>query len=156
MELPKLPREPIRPERENPEFSQEIWQPHWRCFACHDSGIITLLLTRLVISTYDKWRDKSVACQHPRCEAGKSFRCDPNYDQRFTAAICTELDRLSREDWRKSVLDRAQRIQEATLAVASQKSLRVRERSPDEEQLIQERHRLVTLGGLGTGGYNRG
>lgn len=143
MKLPSLPREPIRPETEDPEFDPEIWQPHWRCFACHDSGMVTGLLARLVIPDYDNDRDKPVACQHPRCEAGKHYRCNLNYDQRFTAAVCAELDRFSREDWRKSAVSKMQRIQEAASELAREKSMRMRHRDTYEEQLATERHRLV-------------
>ncbi len=91
--LPQLPREPVRPELEGAGADKELWQPHWRCFCCQDTGIVQIRLVQLIIPDYDSVHDKWVACQNPRCEAGAAYRDDPNYDQRFTAGICAELDK---------------------------------------------------------------
>ena len=144
MNLPQLPREPIRPELEKPEADKELWQPRWRCFCCYDSGLVQLGLIRLVIPDYDQHRDKWVVCQNPRCEAGTIKRGDWNYDQRFTAGICAELDKRSREDWRRTTESRFEKIQNRVKDTARGMSLRQRDRTPDEDRASTDRHRLVT------------
>jgi len=147
MNLPRLEREPIRPEREQPDFDKEIWQPHWRCFCCQDTGTVSLVLTRLVIPDYDHHRDKQVVCQHPRCEAGKSLRGDLNYDQRFTAGICDSLDRINREDWRKTVEAKFQSLQKINADIKKiangMRMPETRDRTPIEEIEAQQRHEEV-------------
>ena len=134
--LPQLPREPIRPEREQLPDDQEIWQPDWLCFCCQDSGTVTQNLSQLIIPDYDHHRDKLAACQHPRCEAGRSLRGDSNYDQRFSAEICTRLDAHSRSAWRDTVKAQQKRIVDLNCV----KSLRQRDRTSTEEMLARQRH----------------
>lgn len=110
MELPKLPREPIRPDKE-PDADPEIWKPQWKCFCCHDYGTVCTKLVKIVIPDYDHHRDKEVRCQHPRCEKGKQYASNPQYDQRFTAAICIELEKIERSEWQKYVDNKRKRIQ---------------------------------------------
>lgn len=143
--MKKLPRAPLRPEKE-PGAEIEIWQPDWKCFCCHDCGIIVSHLAALVIDGYDCFRDKLPRCSQSGCEAGSQYDSDavaPSVDYRIDAATCQQLDSIERNAWRKTVQAKAQRIQEATKALASQKSLRARDRSPDEEQGSLDRHRLV-------------
>lgn len=143
--IKKLPRAPMRPEKE-PGAEVEIWQPDWKCFCCHDSGIIVPHLASLIIDGYDSNRDKFPLCVNPGCKAASKYDSefwDTSVDRRIEPAVCQQLDLLEREDWRKTVQAKAQRIQEATKALASQKSLRARDRSPDEEQGSLDRHRLV-------------
>lgn len=137
--LPQLPREPIRPDRELLPNDKEIWQPEWRCFCCHDSGTVTQNLSQLIIPDYDHRRDKLAACQHPRCEAGRSFRGDSNYDQRFSAEICTSLDAHSRSAWRKTVKAQQKRIVDLNCV----KSLRQRSRTPEEELMAHQKHQAA-------------
>ncbi|PSB42699.1 hypothetical protein C7B80_26735 [Cyanosarcina cf. burmensis CCALA 770] len=148
MNIPQLPREPIRPELENPT-DKEIWVPKWRCFCCRDTGLVGLNLVRLAIPNYDQCRDKPVACQNPRCYAGSDYRGDPNYDQRFTVGICTELDKRSREDWQRTAESHFKAIQNRVVDVSREVSLRkrdgreanrLRHRTPDEEIVAIGRH----------------
>ncbi len=137
--LPQLPREPIRPEREQLPDDKEIWQPDWRCFCCQDTGTISQNLSRSIVPDYDPHRDKRPACQHPRCEAGRLLRGDFNYDQRFTAGICSQLDALAREDWRNTVKAQQKRLVNLNCV----KSLRQRPRTPDEEVLAYHKHQAA-------------
>ncbi len=142
MNLPQLPREPIRPELENSEH--EIWQPSWRCFCCQDSGIVHPLLVSLVIPNYDFNRDKSVVCRNPRCSAGADYSGDYNYDQRFTAVISSELDKVSRKDWENTVKNQFALIQQRTNDLVAQKSLRSRSRTSEEEALATVKHQIAS------------
>lgn len=139
MNLPQLPREPIRPELENPT-DKEIWTPKWRCFCCRDTGLVGLSLVSLVIPSYDQHRDKPVACQNPRCYAGSDYRDDPKYDQRFTVGICTELDKRNREDWQRTTESHFKAIQNRVVDASREVSLRKRDRTPTEDVEAQQRH----------------
>ena len=103
MNLPELPPQPIRDE-DKPGYQKEIWQPNWRCFCCQDSGIVRPSLAEMVIRSYDSNRDRLPICQAPGCNTGAKWLHleENNIDMRLTAAICRELDRISREDWRQS------------------------------------------------------
>lgn len=105
--LPKLGREPIRPDKE-PGIDSKIWSPDWKCFCCHDSGVVMPHLAREVVPDYDHHRDKQPACY--RCEAGTSCTGNENYDQRFNRLICNELDFLERQNWTATILEKQQRI----------------------------------------------
>ncbi len=140
MNLPQLPREPIRPELEGNEADRELWQPKWRCFCCSDNGLISPHLVLLVISDYNHHRDKSVICQNPRCHQGEDYRGDSNYDGRFTAGICAELDKLARKDWQSTVENKFQRICDRINETAKSKSLRKRDRTAIEELEALGRH----------------
>lgn len=144
MNLPQLPREPIRPELEGNQADKELWQPRWRCFCCEDAGLVRVWLVELLIPDYDHHRDKSVLCQNPRCEASEKYRGSNQYDQRFTAGICAELDKRNRDNWRRTTESHFQRIQNRIKEAAKEKSLRARDRTPEEDQLVAERHRLTT------------
>lgn len=146
MNIKKLPRDPMRPEQE-PSSEVEIWQPNWKCFCCHDSGIIAPHLASLVIDGYDYNKDKLPRCSQPGCKSGSDYDSDvlrTSVDYRIDSLTCQQLDSIERDVWRKTVQAKAQRIQEATKALAMKKSLRVRDRSPLEEQAIALQHRLVT------------
>ena len=142
MTLPQLKREPIRPELEALEADKEIWQPRWKCFCCHDSGLVELRLIELVIPDYDQHRDKPVICQNFRCEAGEFYRGDFNYDQRFTGGICAELDKKSRDDWQRTVESRFERIQNSVKDTARGMSFKrtQRDRTPSEEEIAARKH----------------
>lgn len=145
MTLPQLPREPIRPELEGTEKEKELWQPTWRCFCCHDTGLVNSNLIKLVVPDYDHRRDKLIACQNRCCEVGVDYKYDPNYDQRFTVGICIELDKISRDDWRRTILRQCELIQNrnAIADVASRMSLRRRERTQLEETEVQRRREEI-------------
>ena len=124
MTLPQFSRELIRPKLDE-EVDKEIWQPDWRCFCCHDTGLIQRYLVELVINDYDPWNDKPVACQNSICEAGWNYRGMAGCDQRFERGVCAELHQIGREDWRQFVREqfenakqRNARFEANTLAAA--------------------------------------
>ena len=67
------------------------------------------------------------------------MRGDFNYDQRFTAGICSQLDALAREDWRNTVKAQQKRLVNLNCV----KSLRQRPRTPDEEVLAYHKHQAA-------------
>ncbi len=146
MKLPRLTPEPIRPELEA-EIGKQIWQPRWNCFCCQDTGKVVLWLVRRVIPEYDSNRDKPVACQLPRCEAGQDFKNDENFDQRFTPGICAELNWLNQENWRETIKAQFEGMQKAkanmdTLA-RGMKMPGARGRSANDEREVQQRKQEV-------------
>src|SRR4028118_382741 len=103
--MKKLPREPMRP-KEEPGVDKEVWQPTWKCFCCHDTGIVASHLATTVIEEYDLNRDKLPRCQNPGCTSGSYLDGDSltrSVDYRLTPAICQELDADERESWRETL-----------------------------------------------------
>jgi hypothetical protein len=146
MELPSLPRQPLRPDKEKSPEDREIWQPSWKCYCCQDTGLVASLLVRLVIVDYSHQKDKSVVCKNPNCELGNRYVNDNNYDQRFTSAVCVKLDAISREDWRNTAKIQQERIKEfkkRTKELALKMNLRSRDRTPEEEELARRKHEEV-------------
>lgn len=139
MSLPKLSRQPVRPDKES-SVDAEIWYPEWRCFCCHDTGIVRPKLASLVIPDYDYDKDLHPACY--RCGAGSVYTNCEEYDQRLTRGICGELDRIERENWTATVKERQQRILETRL-LAQAMSMRSSDRTPDEELVAEKRHELA-------------
>lgn len=135
--LPQLP--PSRFNRAtNGDGDKEIWKPSWNCFCCQDTGIIQTNLIRLVIPKYDYNRDRIPVCQRLKCyEGSKWMHLKDNLDMRLTAAICDELDRISREDWNNTVSQKFFNIQE----LAKKKSMpnQIYRRTENDEREVQLR-----------------
>lgn len=140
MTLPKLPRQLVRPEKQ-PSFDSEIWQPDWKCFCCHDSGIVRPKLAALVIPGYDHAYDLHPVCH--RCNQGSAFDGCSEYDQRLTRGICEELDRIERDSWTKTIKAQQQHILE-TRVLAAGMSMRKRDRTPSEDLEAARRHEEVS------------
>ncbi|WP_414552514.1 hypothetical protein [Anabaena sp. CCY 0017] len=136
MKLPELPPEPIRDE-DQPGYQKEIWQPSWRCFCCEDTGIVRSRLAAMVIHGYNSNRDRLPICQAPGCNAGVNWlHLEGNIDMRLTAAICQELDRISREDWRQSTQQKFVNIQALSKKLAMPRSC---ERTEQDNREVQQR-----------------
>jgi hypothetical protein len=102
----------MRPEKEA-SADPEIWQPDWKCFCCHDRGIVHNYLAKLVIDGYDANRDKLPRCQNPGCEAGQDYDSavlTASVDYRLTPEICLELDAIERKNWQDYVQQRRQKV----------------------------------------------
>lgn len=132
-QLPRLSR------RRNPSVNpdKEIWQPRWRCFCCQDSGIVRS--PGLVIEDYNATEDLPVVCQKPGCLAGTHL-IGRELDERFTAVICTKLDAISREDWKRTVEQKFANIQALT---AQMKMPGSRDRTDNDEREIQLRKQEI-------------
>ena len=139
--LPSFDAEPIRPEKAN-SVDQEIFYPEWRCFSCHDSGLIDPRLAKLVMQNYDYWEHKRAACQ--RCELGDSYSDHKNYDQRFTKKVCDELDTIERREWSQFAKAEQRRLELDRLA----KCLTMpgsRGRNANDEREIEIRKQEIEL-----------
>jgi hypothetical protein len=138
--MKKLPRQFIRQE-DNSDYEPEIWQPSWHCFCCHDTGEVNPHLARLVIDGYEQGKDKIPRCQNPGCSAGNHLdSLNGMIDYRFSAAICQELDAIHREDWRQTTQIKASLITQKISDVAKSRSLRKRDRTPEEERVAGQNH----------------
>ncbi|WP_100896897.1 hypothetical protein [Nostoc flagelliforme] len=143
MKLPEFSPEPIRDE-DQPGYQKEIWQPSWRCFCCRDLGIVDPHLARLVMPTYNSDRDRNPICQAPGCNEGANWlHLKGNIDMRFTAAICQELDRINRENWRQATQQQFERYKNqvdiATGAIAQSHSLAVTNRTSNDDREVAQR-----------------
>ena len=136
MKLPEIPPEPIRDE-DQPGYQKEIWQPSWRCFCCEDTGIVRSRLAAMVIRGYNSNRDRLPICQAPGCNAGVNWlHLEGNIDMRLTAAICQELDRISREDWRQSTQQKFINLKAISQKMAMPGSC---ERTEQDNREVQQR-----------------
>jgi hypothetical protein len=133
---------PIRPREQQ---SKEIWQPRWNCFCCHDTGKVQIDLVRRVIPKYDDNRDRIPICQN--CDKGQEWAHLNELgviDMRLTFQICSSLDALAREDWRRTTQTwfemASKQISLGTTEIAQRYNLRRRSRIQAECILKQERH----------------
>lgn len=141
MTLPQLPREPVCPSLLGDEIDKEIWQPNWNCYCCHDTGLVRKLLVLLLIPDYDHHHDKPVVCQRRGCQISLDDRSSPHYDQRFDSDICAELDKISRDDWKQTVLDQHQLAKNRAAIEAAEKPLQWRLRKRISEESLEAQRR---------------
>lgn len=148
MNLEKLSRNPMRREDE-PGYEKEIWQPDWKCFCCHDTGIIYDTLATLVINGYDSDHDKRPRCVNPGCKAGSGWDSEALtgcIDYRISALTCQKLDAIERENWRHTIESRFElvqsRVKDTVKDTAKGMSFKrvKRDRTPEEELLAQRKH----------------
>lgn len=141
--LPQLQPEPIRPELEREDYQKEIWHPRWKCHFCRDKGIGATVLVLIVIPDYNHIRDKPVACKNPACKEVAPSSFNQNYDQRFSAEMCLELDRIDREVWDRTVENKFLNFK------ALSESLRIpgstRTRTANDEREIQQRKEEIEV-----------
>lgn len=140
MNLPWLPR--LVPHHIL-QSDKEIWQPGWKCFCCSDTGIVNQNLTTLVIPNYNPHIDPLVVCRRLECAAGLDFRADERYDQRFTAPICAELDRIHRRNWKVTVDSQFELITQRIAETTAERSMRKRVRTCVEQAEAQRRHEEI-------------
>lgn len=143
--MKKISRNPMRPEHE-PGAQLEIWQPTWKCFCCHDSGIVVFHLAKIAIEGFNFNRDKLPRCQNPGCEEGSHWDGDSVthcVDYRLTPAICQELDSIERSNWRRTTEFKRQQILERIAQLSQNKSIRQGERTPEEETSASQKHAAV-------------
>jgi hypothetical protein len=140
--LPQLPPSRVNRARSGDGVDKEIWKPSWNCFCCQDTGRIHPHLVRLVIPEYDCDRDRIPVCQRLKCyEGSKWMHLKDNLDMRLTAAICGELDRISREDWNNTVKQKFLNIQELAKKMAMPNQ--IYRRTENDEREVQLRKEQV-------------
>lgn len=147
MKFKKLSPIPTHPNEEATE--KKIFFPKWNCFCCEDTGIVRTHLVRLVMPDFNWNRDKLPQCTN--CQAILKYPAFTKFgilDNRFSLKICAELDKKSREDWavfaknqQRNLL--AQKAQQAAIELASDKSLRKRDRSPNENLAQHQKHQYI-------------
>jgi len=140
MELPKINPLVTRQEDE-PGFEREIWQPTWNCFCCQDTGIVRPYLAELVIDGYNWNIHKLPACMNPKCKCVSTLgeAMSRMLDCRLSTAICEQLDQFAREDWKTTIEFKHEILQQ----LADSKSLRSCSRTQEEENMVQEKKRML-------------
>lgn len=103
MKFPKLDPLPIEadPRKEN-------LFPTWKCFCCHDTGLVVSHLVKRVIEGYDSHTHKPVICSN--CDASEKFESvledyPDTFDLRFNAEVCNRLSCVERTNWLRTVED---------------------------------------------------
>lgn len=145
-QLPKLERQPMRREDE-PGYEPEIWQPNWECYCCRDTGLINQNLVLMVIPNYNHSKDKLPVCQN--CNIGNRFweQVPESIDDRLNQTICQQLDLIERENWRQTTKNTFEKYkskaQRAIKELSDTKSLRKRDRLPEEELEAVRKHEEV-------------
>lgn len=142
--LPEFPRLTMR-RGNQPGYDKEIWQPSWRCYCCHDTGIVQQHLAALVIKGYNPRFDKQPVCQNPNCNTspGLSEQYSNCLDFRLNSAICQKLDMMEQESWRDGVREKQRRIKDINakvLVLSKNMSMRESDRTPEEEMEAQRKH----------------
>ncbi|MGL5944233.1 MAG: hypothetical protein ACRC2S_28460 [Waterburya sp.] len=91
---------PLRDEAQ-PGYEPVAWKPTWKCFCCHDNGIIPERIVQTVMPGYVSGRHKPVKCNTTGCDIklGKTLYQTNTLDTRFTAEICDRLDSEERKMW---------------------------------------------------------
>ena len=147
--LPRLLRLPrpkhpnfTEPEKE-PEEDRELFQPHWRCFCCQDSGLV--VDPDWIIERYDPRLDPAALCQKLGCTVGSHFVDRGIVDERFSPALCSQLDAIKRKDWQDTARNQQiykksqhEKVMEAELAAQMQMPGSGDRTSLDEEQRQQK------------------
>lgn len=145
--MKKLERKILRPEVQ-PGYEKEAWRPTWKCYCCHDTGFISDRLVRRVVENYQRGKDKYPICQNPGCGAAErkiSETIYPSIDFRFDGQTCQELDQIERESWEQTLWQwHLNRQPQPTVDLSWVKSMRSRDRDPQEEKLAQQQHAAVT------------
>lgn len=137
--LPQLSRHSVQPEKETED--PEIWFPDWKCFCCHDSGVVVPILVRRVIPGYNDLFDRPPACQ--RCSAGESCTNPDIHDLRFNRKICNQLDKIERDGWIQTAKANQQRIIDMKALADSMAMPGIRDRTANDEREIQQRKQEV-------------
>jgi len=144
-DLPRFERQLMRPARQTEEeLGREIWFPNWKCFCCHDTGVVNPRLVALVIPDYNLDKDKLPCCQNSTCTEGQKYIKNPklatSLDWRFSDRLCQKLDAIEREEWR---VERNRTIDQLNIIdFAAQKSLRRGHRTELENEKIAQQHEI--------------
>lgn len=147
--LPQLPRlQPLilRPETE-PGYERVAWRPTWKCFCCHDTGMVQYSLLKQVMPDYNDRRHKPVKCNATLCESelGITLQMSNTLDLRFDSFICDRLDKIERQSWREWEKERHELRLKASAWLENNEltnNMRQAERSPTEHLFAQQKHQI--------------
>ena len=142
---------PLREECD-PNYDPEVWQPHWKCFCCEDTGIAKWAI-HLFMEGYKDGKSKIPVCQNLGCEAGSSLGVAPSLqnslDWRLEPVLCQEADLWNRKQWREWAKDKQQRIKnqkylkQGLAEIGCRCNLRKRDRTTEEHNLAQRKHEEI-------------
>ena len=145
--LPRLQPLFLRPETE-PGYEQVPWRPTWKCFCCHDTGLVQYSLLRQIMPDYDDRRHKPVKCNASLCERelGEALYLTQTLDLRLDSSVCDELDSIGRRCWRDWEQQQHQLRKKALKRASSERltgNLRVVKRSAAESSEVERRHQQI-------------
>ena len=88
-EYPQLQPLSLRDEAQ-PGYEKIVWKPNWRCFCCHDTGLVQYSLVKKVINNYIPDRHKPIECNATHCNIrlGETLYETETLDRRFSADLC--------------------------------------------------------------------
>ena len=139
--LPKLPPLYLQAEVKS-GYQKQAWKPTWKCFCCHDSGLVRESLVRQVIDEYDPSNHKQVRCNASSCQSSLSDNLFDTLDNRFSIALCDKLDLIERQmwaEWSKEQNQKRLRLIDSNIT----KNLRLRSRTNYEQLEVERRHQNI-------------
>ena len=145
--LPQLEPLSLRPECE-PGYEKVSWKPTWKCYCCHDTGLVLDRLSSQIIPGFNSEQHKTLLCNAKGCNASRD-KVSPklieegNFDTRLSGEICDRLAEMEKESWEDYRWKKHQLRKEAlglVDKVAEKKSMRVVKRSEKEENETKRRH----------------
>ena len=147
VDLPQFGRSLMRPEQSEAEkLGQEICFPNWKCFCCHDTGIVNPHLVERVISDYDYEKDKFPVCQNAGCQPGEKYinnlKISSSLDFRFDRELCQKLDLIHRQEWQLEKKRTISQLENKVIDLAKAKSLRRGERTQLENETAAQNHQI--------------
>lgn len=146
-EYPQLQPLSLRDEAQ-PDYEKIAWKPNWRCFCCHDTGLVQYSLVKKVINNYIPDRHKPIECNATRCNIrlGETLYETETLDRRFSADLCDRLDLDERQMWQKWSQERHQKRMLRLESIDNSEithNLRVRSRTPTEQLEVNRRHQNI-------------
>ena len=146
-QLPRLHPLVLRPETEL-GYERVAWRPTWKCFCCHDTGLVQYSLLKQVMPDYDACRHKPVKCNASLCEyeLGITLQMSNTLDLRFDSSICDRLDKIERQSWQEWEREKHELRNKAIKrleAVELTNNLRQVQRSATENLSAQQKHREI-------------
>ncbi len=140
---PKLEPIQLRDEAQ-PGYEAIAWKPTWKCFCCHDTGLVQHLLVKKVIPRYVSGRHKPVECNATHCDIqlGRDLYKTETLDRRFSADLCDRLDGDERQmwaEWSKEQHQKRLKLIDSNVT----KNLRFRSRTNYEQLEVEHRHQNI-------------
>ena len=140
---PKLEPIQLRDEAQ-PGYEASAWKPTWKCFCCHDTGLVRVPLIEKVIPRYVSGRHKPVECNATHCDIqlGRDLYKTETLDRRFSADLCDRLDRDERQmwaEWSKEQHQKRLKLIDSNVT----KNLRFRSRTNYEQLEVERRHQNI-------------
>ena len=143
---PKLEPIQLRDEAQ-PGYEPNAWKPTWKCFCCHDTGLVQELLIKKIIPRYVSGRHKPVECNATHCDIqlGRDLYKTETLDRRFSADLCDRLDRDERQMWAEWSKEQHEKRKQRLGLIDSNvtRILRRRSRTNSEQLEVERRHQNI-------------